>query len=227
MLTNKWLIKAFLIFKKKLNLVISFFLVIAFNIQYVSAYNYKYDKYYDYDKISDYYMSLANTPPIFHSDTIDDVILKLSHDDPDVTKVLRKLVRLIMKTRPEILKPLMAMRAFNYLGITGSKILMLHENVCQKDIMCVYACIWSVLTRNLPKEILYFAIENRGEGINLISLLETFDKEISNVIIHEIAYGLLAVVSVTFIILKIITFAVESDARRRVNYAILRNDFYR
>ena len=172
-------------------------------------------------------MFRANTPPIFHSDTIDDVILKLSHDDPDVTKVLRKLVRLIMKTRPEILSPLMTMHELNYLGIAGSKILMLYENVCQKDIMCVYACVWSVLTRNLPKEILYFAIENHGEGINLISLLETFDKEISIAKIRAITYELLAVVLASFIIFKIVTFAVESDARTRVNDAILRGDFYR
>ena len=200
--------------------------MIAFNIQYVSAYDYKSDKYYDYD-IIEFYSSRAYTTPIFDFYTIDGAILNLSFKDSGAKKVLRELVLFIMGTHPKIMTPLRTMQAFDQLGIIGSKISMLYEDVCKKSIECVYACVWSVLTRNLPKEILYFAIENHGEGINLISLLETFDKEISIAKIRAITYELLAAVLASFIIFKIVTFAVESDARTRVNDAILRGDFYR
>lgn len=103
-------------------------------------------------------------------DTSAKVILKLSMGNRSAYTVLVEYLARVNKIDPGIPYPSTYMLWFDTLGIHGKSIWILYHHVCRDSIACTHAFLRSVQLGILPKEKLYFAIENREAMLDIEDL---------------------------------------------------------
>lgn len=116
-----------------------------------------------------------------------DVLFKMSEGNPGAISVLMRILAEGEKIDPQNfmggLGPILSLDSYR---VYGPKIWMLYKDVCGHDLVKMLAVLRACQLGKLAKSEMLYAIENMGEGLDLIEILNSvkseldqFDKSVS------------------------------------------------
>ena len=115
------------------------------------------------------------------TDTLMDSILKIVEGNPGAISVVTQMIQRNSNIDPDDafaeLGPLLSLDSY---GIYGSRIWMLYKDVCKNNLSHALGLLRCVQMGILDEQKLHSAINNRGEGIDIISLLVQLHKKLPN-----------------------------------------------
>jgi hypothetical protein len=107
------------------------------------------------------------------TDSFLNVVVKLSEGNPGAANVCMMLMESAKMVNHQAAGDgILTLLALDTHGIYGSKIWMLYKDVCGQDIVTVHAVLRAIQLGIIPESKVLHAIDNRGEGLDVPSLLK-------------------------------------------------------
>lgn len=101
-----------------------------------------------------------------------DMIMKMSDGNPGALSVMMMLLRNEKVIDPmDWAGPIGPLINMDSHGIYGSRIWMLYKDVCEEDLVNIHACLRGVQLGIISEDVLNYAIDNRGIGIDVPDIL--------------------------------------------------------
>ena len=101
------------------------------------------------------------------TDSVNDVLVKMSEGNPGGLTVLIEIVKHGATIDPDCGEPILQILHLDSLGLYGSRIWMLYKDVCNQNLSKTLACIRGWQLGHVASETLNHAIDNRCNGLDL------------------------------------------------------------
>ncbi len=113
------------------------------------------------------------------TDTAPDILVKMSEGNHGAVSVLIRMLKEGEAIDPQsFMGGLGAILGLDTHRIYGSKIWMLYKDVCGQDLVKMMAVLRACQLGKLTERAMLHAIDNRGEGLDLVEILETVKAEL-------------------------------------------------
>lgn len=113
------------------------------------------------------------------TDSLLDVMLKMSEGNPGAASVCAQLMKETEKIDPDnIMGGMGVILSLDDMGIRGPKIWMLYKDVCKENLTYLNAVMRGRQLGHLSSEKIKHAIEHYGEGLDLPAILEKVKSEL-------------------------------------------------
>jgi len=125
--------------------------------------------------------ALRETTKLSHCHSLEDYVFEFSRGHPDAAYVLLKFIDTSEKIDPDAAGWLVkALYGFDSPGILGSKIWILYNEVCDKDIICVHTVTRAMQLGIVSHCDVYHAMEHHGEGLDFRAVLQQVQQRVTH-----------------------------------------------
>ena len=120
-------------------------------------------------------------------DSFTDILVKLSKGNPGAISVLTQMIKHTTTIDPDAaMGPLAHLLNLDSFSIYGPRIWMLYKDVCKQDLATMLAVLRAVQLGKLSRGTMNHAIDNYGEGMDIVSVIDIVKKELPNFVFKKV-----------------------------------------